>query len=54
MYIYVNQKPGQPLDPVVREFLKFVLSQEGQKIVLKDGYGPLPAKVVEKQIPGIK
>jgi phosphate transport system substrate-binding protein len=54
LYIYVNQKPGQPPDPVVREFLKFVLSNEGQQVVIKDGYGPLPPKVIEKQLQAIR
>jgi len=49
LYVYVNKKPGQPLDPLVKEFLKYVLSREGQEIVVKDGYGPLPAKVIQKQ-----
>ena len=49
LYIYVAKKPGEPLSPVVREFLKFVLSREGQEIVIKDGYGPLPATVQAKQ-----
>ena len=46
LYIYINKAPGKPLDPLVKEFLKFVLSKEGQEIVIKDGYLPLPAKVV--------
>jgi phosphate transport system substrate-binding protein len=49
LYIYVNKKPGQPVEPVVKEFLKYVLSKDGQEIVVKDGYGPLPAKVIDKQ-----
>jgi len=49
LYIYVNKKPGEPLDSLVTEFLKYVLSKEGQEIVVKDGYGPLPAKVISKQ-----
>ena len=48
LYIYVAKKPGEPLSPVVKEFLKFVLSKEGQEIVIKDGYGPLPATVQAK------
>jgi phosphate transport system substrate-binding protein len=35
---------------VVREFLKFVFSKEGQEIVVKDGYYPLPAKVVNEEL----
>ena len=50
LYVYVAKKPGEPLSPVVREFLKFVLSKEGQEIVVKDGYGPLPANVQAKQL----
>jgi phosphate transport system substrate-binding protein len=49
LYVYVNKKPGQPMEPVVKEFLKYVLSKDGQEIVVKDGYGPLPAKVIDKQ-----
>src|SRR5438552_15144604 len=36
-YVYVNRAPGKPLDPLVREFLKLVLSREGQEVVVKDG-----------------
>jgi len=50
LYIYIVKRPNQPLDPLVREFLKFVLSYEGQKIVVKDGYLPLPYEVVEKEL----
>jgi phosphate transport system substrate-binding protein len=50
LYVYVNRAPGKPLDPVVREFLKFVFSKEGQEIVLKDGYYPIPAKIVQEEL----
>jgi phosphate transport system substrate-binding protein len=43
LYIYVNKKPGQPMDKLTAEFLKFVLSKPGQEVVVKDGYYPLPA-----------
>jgi phosphate transport system substrate-binding protein len=45
LYVYVNKKPGQPLDTLTLEFVKFVLSKPGQEIVVKDGYFPLPAAV---------
>jgi phosphate transport system substrate-binding protein len=48
LYIYVNKKPNQPLAPLENEFIKMVLSKTGQQVVIKDGYIPLPAKVVEK------
>lgn len=50
LYIYVNKKPNEPTPPVVEEFIKYVLSKEGQEAVTKDGYGPLPKSVIEKQL----
>jgi len=49
LLVYVNKAPGQPLPPLVREFLAFILSREGQEIVVKDGYLPLPADVVLRE-----
>ena len=54
LYVYVNRAPGKPLDPVVSEFLKLVFSKEGQEIVLKDGYYPLPAKIVQEELAKIQ
>lgn len=48
LYIYVNKKPNQPLPPLENEFMKMVLSKTGQQVVIKDGYIPLPGKVIEK------
>lgn len=50
LLVYVNQKPGTQLDPLKREFIRYMLSQEGQQDVLKDGYFPLPAKIVERTL----
>jgi phosphate transport system substrate-binding protein len=47
LYVYVNKAPNTDLSPLEGEFLKMVLSQSGQSVVLKDGYIPLPARVVE-------
>ncbi len=54
LYVYINKKPGQPLDPLVREFIKFILSKEGQEVVIKDGFLPLPVSVVEKELKKIE
>jgi phosphate transport system substrate-binding protein len=54
LYIYVNKKPNQPLAPLENEFIKMVLSKAGQEAVIKDGYIPLPAKVIEKALTLIK
>ncbi len=50
LYIYVNKHPNKPLPPLEGEFIKMVLSKQGQKIVVKDGYIPLPAKVAAKEL----
>lgn len=45
LLIYVNKKPNEGLDTLTKEFIKFIVSKEGQEIVAKDGYYPIPAKV---------
>lgn len=50
LYIYVNKAPNKPLDPIVKEYLKLVLSKKGQEVVVKDGFLPLPAKIVEQEL----
>ena len=50
LYVYVNKAPNKPLDPLQREFVKMVLSQVGQEVVVKDGYVPLPSKVANKYL----
>ena len=50
LLVYVNKKPGEPMPAAALEFLKFVLSREGQAIVEKDGYYPLPAELAEATI----
>ncbi len=50
LVVYVNKKPGQALDALTLEFLKFVLSKEGQMIVEKDGYFPVPAEVAAETV----
>ena len=54
LYVYVNKKPNQTLPPLEYEFIKMVLSKKGQQVVIKDGYIPLPAKIVEKVLGKIK
>jgi phosphate transport system substrate-binding protein len=54
LYIYVNKNPDKPLDPLVREFLKFVFSKEGQEVVMKDGYMPVPASVATEEVKKIQ
>lgn len=50
LFVYVNKKPGQPADPMVEQFVRFVLSKQGQAIVLKDGYYPLTAEMAQETL----
>ena len=50
LYIYVNKRPGQALPPLEQEFLKLVLSRTGQEVVSKDGYIPLAARLVDREL----
>jgi len=56
LFVYINRKPGTELDPLRREFLRFVLSKQGQQEVVKDGYLPLPSATLNKalQTAGLK
>ena len=53
LFVYVNKEPNQPLPPLEREFVKLVLSQTGQNVVVKDGYIPLPAQVAATVLQGL-
>jgi phosphate transport system substrate-binding protein len=48
--IYVNKSPERRFDPLVREYLRFVLSAEGQKVVIRAGFHPLDATEVSRQL----
>jgi phosphate transport system substrate-binding protein len=50
LYVYLNRAPGKPLDPLTREFVKLVLSKEGQEVVIKDGYFPIPAAIAKEEL----
>ena len=50
LYLAVNHKPGAKLDPVRREFLRFVFSKEGQELVAKEGSFPVDAATATKAL----
>ena len=50
LYVYVNKSPGKPLDPLTREFVKLIVSREGQEGVIKDGYFPVPATIAKEEL----
>jgi len=50
-YFFYNRAPGKPLDPKIDEFLHYILSQEGQDAIQREGrYTPLMAPVVREQL----
>jgi phosphate transport system substrate-binding protein len=50
LYVYVNKRPNQPFSPLEREFIKLVLSKQGQEVVIKDGFVPMPAAMDSKAL----
>ena len=53
MYLYINKSPTKPLPKAVQEFIRFVLSEQGQALVARDGYIPLPRDRVEETLKGL-
>src|SRR5437660_3291227 len=54
LYVYVNRAPSKGLDPLTREFMKLVLSKDGQEVVIKDGYFPIPASISKEELSKIQ
>jgi phosphate transport system substrate-binding protein len=48
LYVYVNKHPNRELAPLEREFTRLVLSRQGQEVVVRDGYVPLPEAVAAR------
>ena len=48
LYVAVNKHPNRELQPLEREFMRLVLSRQGQEVVVRDGYIPLPASVAQR------
>ncbi|MBA3684363.1 MAG: phosphate ABC transporter substrate-binding protein [Planctomycetes bacterium] len=45
LYVYINKKPGAKPDPLIHEFVRYINAQQGQDLVVKDGYYPLTADI---------
>src|SRR5688572_1334790 len=50
LYVYINKAPGKALDPLSREFVKLMVSRQGQEVVIKDGYFPIPASIAKEEL----
>jgi phosphate transport system substrate-binding protein len=56
VYFYLRREPGQALDPVAKEYLRLVLSRQGQEIIASQagGYIPLSAAEVRAELQKIE
>ncbi len=50
LYVYINKAPGRALDPLTREFVRLMVSKDGQEVVVKDGYFPIPAMIAKEEL----
>jgi len=50
LYVYVNKDPNRALEPLRREFLKYVFSRGGQMTVIKDGYYPISKAIADDDL----
>jgi phosphate transport system substrate-binding protein len=50
LHVYVNRAPGEPLDRLTAEYLRFMLSADGQRVVIKAGFDPLDAATAAEQV----
>ncbi len=50
LFVYVNRAPGKEMDPLTREFMKLVVSKQGQEVVVKDGYFPITSKISKEEL----
>ena len=48
LYVYVNHRPGSDLDPLRREFIRYLYSFQGQQDVTKDGYYPITNRIASE------
>ena len=50
LYVYVNKNPNEDLDPLRAEFIKYMLSKEGQEAVIKDGFYPISKGIADENM----
>lgn len=50
LYVYINKAPGKAMDPLMREFVKFMFTSQGQEVVIKDGYFPVPNSIAKEEL----
>ena len=53
LYIYLNKAPAKPLDPPLLEFVKYILSRDGQTETIKSGFYPITRANRTKVLPAL-
>ncbi|MDQ7074107.1 MAG: phosphate ABC transporter substrate-binding protein [Gammaproteobacteria bacterium] len=54
LYVYINRDPTKPVAEVEWEFIKLMLSKQGQEIISNNGYIPLSLKMIKKTLKKLK
>ena len=50
LYVYLNRKPGQPLDALRAQFVKYILSKDGQEQTERRGFFPITNEIRESDL----
>ncbi len=53
LFLYINKEPNRELDPLRREFLRYIFSQQGQQDVVKAGYYPVTAGIAKEALASV-
>lgn len=53
LYIYLNKAPGKPPDPPLLEFVKYVLSRDGQNETIRSGFYPITHEARAKDLEAV-
>ena len=54
LFVYVNRDPSSQLDPLRREFIRYLFSKDGQTEVVKAGYLPVTQEIAAKALTSIR
>lgn len=50
LYVYMNKNPNEAMDPLRAEFVRFMLSRDGQSATIKDGYYPITNAIADEDL----
>lgn len=50
LFVYFNKKPNEALSPLMAEFIRYIFSQQGQQVVIKDGFYPVSKALADEDL----